>query len=277
MRVALVGSAPSSARLAPYKDASYQKYMQGKTANSPRPQFLDESWEIWGCSPGAFGVVERATRWFEVHRWEPGREWFSPEYCQWLKNFKGPVYTGGAVADLPSHVVYPIAKVEEQFSAYFLTSSLALMMALAILEIEAKGEPDNVIGFWGVDMAATEEYGYQRAGCQFFILEALRRGIGVYVPPESDLLRPMPVYGISEWDHTYIKATARMRELNSRRQQHQAEVEQATKALMFISGACDDLDYFVKTWTSPYGVPSGQLVKMEPGTGLGGKVSVGDE
>ena len=45
--------------------------------------------------------------------------------------------------------------------------------------------------------------------------EAMRRGIGVYLPPESDLMRPLPVYGISEWDHNYIKLTSRARELSA--------------------------------------------------------------
>jgi hypothetical protein len=106
-----------------------------------------------------------------------------------------------------------------------MTSSLALMLALAIDEIEQlrmarsihrehkayvatldagvpvqppgftppaglpreifeaeldKPDEDDVIGLWGVDMAAAEEYAYQKPGCQFFILEAMRRGIGIY-------------------------------------------------------------------------------------------------
>ena len=50
-KIALVGSAPSSIRLAPINDPD---------------------WQIWGCSPGAYGVVgPRADVWFEMHRWEP--------------------------------------------------------------------------------------------------------------------------------------------------------------------------------------------------------------
>jgi len=105
----------------------------------------------------------------------------------------------GVIPEIPNATIYPIDRIEEKFSSYFLTSSLALMAALAIDEIEnirkevGHNPDDDVIGLWGVDMAAMEEYGYQRPGCQFFVLEALRRGIGVYVPPESDLMRPQPV------------------------------------------------------------------------------------
>jgi hypothetical protein len=310
MKIALIGSAPSSTNLAPYWDKTYLDFLQGKEPFAPPLTHGGEKWDIWACSPGAAGQVGRATRWFEVHRWEPGREWFQVGYLEFIRRFKGPVYVGGEVPqqEVPMQRRYPIAKVENEFSSYFLTSSLALMMALAILEIEqirssrrayratlalpdaermaaatanpmpefvsieelTKPDEDDEIGFWGVDMAATEEYGYQRAGCQYFILETLRRGIGVYVPPESCLLRPMPVYGISEWDHNYIKMTQRMREMNARREQLQNEAQKAQINLASVSGAIDDLNYMVNTWTSPYGLPAGKTLRLKSNTGLGG-------
>lgn len=296
MKIALTGSAPSSIHLGPYQDASYKQFLGGKPEpHYPPSEFIDESWQIWCCSPGAFGVVPRADRWFEVHRWEPGKMWFSPEYLRFLDEFGGPVYTGGPVEGLANGVVYPLARVEAEFSSYFLTSSLALMCALAILEIEdmrkarvagllgemrpgqvtaALTNEEDVIAFFGVDMAAQEEWSMQRPGCQFFVLEALRRGISVYVPRESDLLRPEPVYGISEWDHNYIKATARMRELNGRREAHQKTMQDSANGLQFLSGAIDNMNYMVKTWFSPYGIPAGVRTRIAPGTGLGGGMTM---
>ena len=290
MKIALLGSAPSSVQLAPYWDQSYKDFLQGKEQVAPPLEHGNERWDIWGCSPGAAGQVGRATRWFEVHRWEPGKDWFQPGYIEFLTKFKGPVYTGKPIPEIPNHRVYPIEAIEAEFSSYFLTSSLSLMMAMAIMEIEQirkarkggelpefvtadeldKSNEDDEIGFWGVDMAAAEEYGYQRAGCQHFILEALRRGIGVYVPPESCLLRPMPVYGISEWDHVYIKLTQRARELTARIATHQQEAQKIQNNLAHVQGAMDDLNYMVNTWTSPYGLPAGVTMRLKPGTGLGG-------
>lgn len=296
MKIALIGSAPSSSGLAPYWDKTYRDFLEGKEQVAPPLTHGNQRWDIWGCSPGAAGQVGRATRWFEVHRWEPGREWFQPGYIEFVSRFKGPVYTGRPIPEIPMCRVYPIALVEQVFSTFFLTSSLALMMALAIIEIEqirhcrrnpesklpefvpederTKSDEDDEIGFWGVDMAATEEYGYQRAGCQHFILEALRRFIGVYVPPESCLLRPMPVYGICEWDHNYIKMTARMREMNARRQAHIQELENAKANIAAVGGAIDDLNYMVNTWTSPYGLPVGVTLRLKPGSGLGGETEI---
>lgn len=276
-------------------DKSHAEFQQGKVQRYPPAEHGDEEWEIWGCSPGLFAIAPRATRWFELHRWEPGREWFSPEYCQFLREFNGPVYTGRPVEEIKNGVVYPLAKVEAEFSAFFLNSSLSLMAALAILEIEGvrlarkipnasdeqlaqlnlsreeyeKPDSDDVIGFWGVDMAATEEYARQKPGCWFFGLEIVRRGIGLYYPPESDLFCPEPVYGICEWDHNYIKATARMREINSRVQANQQQLQQLNNQMMADHGAKDDMHYFIKTFMSPYGFPPGVIIHQKPGSGLG--------
>lgn len=279
MRIAILGSAGSLPK-APFKNSDFERWTQGR-ATPPGVQHaqVDGDWDIWACSPGAWSISPRITRFFELHRWEPGLPWFSPEYCQFLRDFKGPVYTGGSVPEIKNAVIYPIDRIEEKFSSYFLTSSLALMMALAIDEIEMArtqsgyDAKDDTIGLWGVDMAALEEYFYQRPGCQFFILEALRRGIGVYLPPESDLMRPMPVYGISEWDHNYIKLTSRSRELNTSLQEKaKAKMENELNAAA-VQGEVHALDYFVKTWVSPYGLPHGIVLRHEAGTGLGSGIT----
>jgi hypothetical protein len=296
MKIAVMGSASSSVMKAPFADSRYDEWVQGRIRSAAIGHAaVPGDWDIWGCSPGAWAVIPRATRWFEVHRWEPEKEWFSPQYCEFLRTFKGPVYTGGPIPEFPTSVVYPIDRMEEKFSSYFMTSSLALMLALAIdtideIRIARNGRPqdlppginpaeldasdeDDMIGMWGVDMAATEEYAYQRPGCQFFMLEALRRGIGVYLPPESDLMRPMPVYGISEWDHNYIKLTSRARELNAKMQEAQAKLSEGQQALTGIQGEMHALNMFVQTWTSPYGMEHGIVNRQVPGTGLGGGIT----
>ena len=303
MKIALLGSAPSSCGLAPFKNIDYQRWAKGKAEQvfHAHGQIAGD-FEIWGCSPAAWAQVPRADRWFEVHRWEPGQAWFSPEYCRFLQGFPaGALYTGARIDDLPAATVYPIDRMEEKFSSYFMTSSLALMLAMAIDTVEQvraarrakhsataapaalpalvdpaeldKPDSDDIIGMWGVDMAATEEYGYQRPGCQFFILEAMRRGIKVYLPPESDLMRPMPVYGISEWDHNYIKMTSNARMLSGKAQDAQRMIQEAQVQVHRLEGEMAALNQFVHTWTSPYGMKHGMVISHEPGTGLGGGIT----
>lgn len=278
MKIALVGSA-GSVYLAPYEDADAAKFKQG-LPTWPPAAWDHEEWDIWACSPGAAGALRRCTRFFELHRWEPGQPWFTQGYCEFLRAFNGPVYVGAGVLggryeDIPTESIpnkqpYPLEPVEREFSSYFLTSSLALMFALAILEIEEDREAnpseerDDVVGFWGVDMAAGEEWEGQRQGCQFFILEALRRGIGVYVPPESCLMRPQPIYGLSEWQHNYIKLTHRSREINQRLANAQRQKAEADAQIYACHGAIEDLTYNIKTWGSlnEHSLQSGKVVRL---------------
>ncbi len=231
-RIALIGSAPSSVALAP---------------------FHDQSWDIWGCSPGAYPVVKRADAWFELHRWEPPvigdaqrqKPWFTPEYVEWLRRFPGTVWLNEETPDIPNGKASPVEEVLSTYGPYFFTSSLSWMFAAA-LQIEDLEE----IGLWGVDMSATEEYGYQRAGCHYFITLARKSGIKITVPAESDLLQPPALYGISESSPMMIKLLARRNELMNRVNHARAARDQAIMEEHFVNGAIDDLTWSMNTWVS---------------------------
>lgn len=222
LKIALIGSAPSSIRQAPYHDPT---------------------WQVWGCSPGAYGVVPagRSNIWWELHVYEPGQPWFSPEYCQFLKNHP-KVMVAEKVADIPNGEVLPVDYLLKKYSPYFFTSSIAWMMATAI-EMGA-----TKIGLWGIDMAATEEYEAQRAGLHYFALIARQKGIEVGVPKTSDLFRPRFLYGIDEIKHSHIKIRARREELSTRLRDAESRFEQAKQEVQFFKGAMDDLNYMHMTW-----------------------------
>lgn len=226
MKVALVGSAPASSRSAPYQD---------------------QEWKIWGCSPGLYGVAPRVDEWFELHLWEPGAPWFSPEYCQWLAALPGrgaTLWTGREVGALPGSKVFPWEEVIAEFdpNSWFCSSSLFWMMARAI-KVGA-----TTIGLWGIDMAAGEEYEMQRAGIHFLTYIARARGIEVGVPAESDLFTPRFKYGVDEWTHVYRKHRARRQELEQRKAQADAQAAEFTRGSAFLAGALEDLNYNTQTW-----------------------------
>lgn len=233
-RIALVGSAPSSVRLAPY----------GK-----------DDWFLVGCSPGAYGVAgPYANGWMELHRWEPqvaghagtGQSWFSPEYVEFLTRFKGPVYMLEPLPpEVPNGTVVPYDGLMQEFGPYFFTSSLAWMLAMAI---QTPGVEE--IGLWGVDMAAHEEYQWQRPGCQYFLQEAIKRGIEVTLPPESDLLQPALWYGVCENDPMFIKLHARKREIEQRLGGVNQVLVSKNDEKNFLSGALDDINYMISTWVT---------------------------
>jgi hypothetical protein len=159
--------------------------------------------------------------------------------------------------EIPNSMAVPWRELVEKYGPYFFTSSLAYMMAMAIDAIEAEwkqqdenGEPrsHSKIGLFGVDMASNEEYQWQKPGCIYFALLARSKGIEVGVPPESDLLRPPPLYGVSELDHARIKLLARRRELNERIVMVNKTIEEKTRELMFLQGAIDDMNWTENTW-----------------------------
>ena len=241
MRIALIGSAPSSVRLGPYGDPS---------------------WIIWGCSPGAYPTATRVDAWFELHRQEAPvlgvaeqqKPWLSPEYWAWMGKQK-LVWMVAHTPDIPNSRPLPVEALCKKYGHYFFASSLSWMFAMAIdaIQEDRKGRAadvviEDVIGLWGVDMSASEEYHQQRPGCQFFATLATNLGIKVTTPPESDLLRPAPLYGIHESSHRHIKGLERIRELESRIAMAQQKEAAAHDERLFLQGAIDDMKYNLDTW-----------------------------
>lgn len=233
-KIAIIGSAPSSIHLAPYRDLE---------------------WFIFGCSPGAYGVAGPYSHaWMEGHRWEPqvpghagtGQPWFSPEYCEFLIRHPGDVWMSEPLPiEMRTAKPIPTEYLIEKYGPFFFTSSISWMFALAL---ETPGVEE--IGLWGIDMAAKEEYGYQRAGCQYFITIAQQRGIKVTIPPESDILQPAYWYGVTENHPMMIKLTARRNELMSRRAQAEQAFNSSRDQINFLNGALDDIEYMINTWVT---------------------------
>jgi len=267
-KIAIIGSAPSSIHLGPY---------------------ADPEWEIWGCSPGVFGNAPRTNVWFELHKFypaNPGRSGaagtaphFSPEYTAFLESyharFIGPVmmsllddteqnriYSKNIINRIPGAVPYPYKEMIEKHGEYFWTSTVSWMLALAI------DKKPEAIGLWGVDMASTEEYAYQRPACQHFISLAASQGIEIVLPPESDLMQPPFKYGLDEFNPRTIKIRARKREFAMRLQNIDASIAAQTQERTFLQGAMDDAKYMEQSWAGegspdPIGALSANMPKRK--------------
>lgn len=166
MKIALLGSSPSLS-LAP---------------------FHDPSWSMWACSNGTTAIPRCDLR-FELHsleslRAEPRFAQGSAltEYLEYLKCL--PVYMQDVHPDFPLSRKYPKDEMVQKNGPFFFTSSVAWMMALAL-----EREPE-AIGLWGVDMAASDEYGHQRPGFHYFYEMAKRSGVQIVLPPGNSLLVP---------------------------------------------------------------------------------------
>lgn len=225
-RIAIIGSAPSSIQLVPWHD---------------------QTLELWACSPGAAGHLKRVDRFFELHRWEPGKAWFPVDYMTWLANCRCPVYVFdmAMAPTVKTAELYPKEPMVQRFGPWFFTSSVAWMLAMAI------SEGVSEIYFYGVDMSADEEvYSQQKAGCHFFISVARAMGIRVIAPPESDLMRPTRLYGYCELDPMHIKLLVRSQEYKDRLAAKQVEAQRAHEEICFLQGCLADNEYHLKTWVT---------------------------
>lgn len=271
MKIAVLGTESNSCHLAPYGDPS---------------------WHIWGCSPGLYPIAQRVDAWFELHRWEPPvigvpsaqKPWFTPEYVLWMGQRKCPVWMNDKVPEIPSSRALPVQDLVKKWGDYFFTSSIAWMLAMAIDTIQADRErrakeaaalervvkanditapaiapEQDCIGLFGVDMSAAEEYMWQRPGCHFFITMAHALKIRLVVPEESDILRPPPLYGISESWHRSIKFLARTDMLKARLRNVEIGQKNLADEAAFVKGALDDNEYHRRTWIQDYDVHAAHI------------------
>lgn len=222
LKIALVGTAPSSRDMAPYNDPE---------------------WTIWVCSPGNMNVP-RADAWFEVHSnllWPENSSYGAP-YVEWLKKQNIPIYMQDRSV-IPNATPLPIKELVAEFGRYFFTSSFAYMIAMAI----RAGAQE--IALFGIDMASKDEYIQQRPGGHYFMQKAAERGIRVSVPFESDLAQPPALYGYADSTPFGRKIYVRKKELRDRINQMKADRDRLINSITYLEGAEEDADYILSIWS----------------------------
>lgn len=222
LKIAILGTAPSSKPLAP---------------------FNDPSWKIWSCSPGNQDIP-RWDVWFEVHSnllWPECISYGAP-YIEWLKRQTGKVIYMQDQNLVPNATPLPIQELTQEFGKYFFTSSFTYMIAMAI----KAGATE--IALFGIDMASKNEYILQRPGGHYFMQKAAERGIRVAVPYESDLAQPPPLYGYSDSTPYGRKIAMRDQELSNRINSLEAERAKIAENLTYLRGALEDNDYHKSIW-----------------------------
>lgn len=219
LKVAIVGTAPTSRDQAP---------------------FSDPSWEIWGQ---AQPDLPRWTRWFELHDLGMIERDYS-ELWGWLAKRDGsqPVYLAKADPRIQGSVAFPRDEIVKRFGPYFLTSTVAWEMALAICE----GATD--IALYGIEMSAESEYAAQKPGCQHFITLARHHGINVTIPAGCELLSPQPLYALGEVNPQAKNIAAKRAVLIKERDQLASEMEAADRKLHKYQGAIEALEFFEQNW-----------------------------
>jgi len=179
--------------------------------------FDDKGWQIWACSPHNVErrTLPRVDQWYECHDpiEDPTRAFgylkaVSEMPFVWMRDkralasglFRGAreypeaqlkgTSTQQKVKLSNPDGSFEIRQVEIPngdglFNPFAFTSSIAYMLAKAIVDCEQMGI--RRIGLWGILQRSPGEYAYQRPGLQYFIWEATRRGIKVVANRESCL------------------------------------------------------------------------------------------
>lgn len=236
MKIALIGTAPTSVRLAPY---------------------MDKEWDIWACSAGNMKVLPRVNIWFEMHpvsvMMSDQHRAMAEPFFQWLREMSDAGTFNVVMLEVnqfvPKAVPYPIHEMLAEFGHNWFTSSIAYMMALAITRMKQRPNEDHTIGLFGVDMAAGEEhYTQQRAGCIRFMEFARAAGIKVVIPMESSLGEPPPLYGYAEGTPLGRRLAAVRAQAEAGRAALAAQVDRQRLEMAYFDGALEQLRYLQATW-----------------------------
>ncbi len=215
-KIAIVGTSPTSRDEAPFKD---------------------QTWSIWSLGRN-FEIIPRYDTWFELHSMDVlAAVPIHPDYEKFLRENQGQLILGHPWGGNPNAMIYPKEEVIKEFDGRYFTSSIALMLALAIQQ------KADEIGIWGVDMAANDEYAYQRPCCEYYIGIARGRGIKVTIAKDSPLVRAGRIYALEEVGISR-EIVVRKNELRK----VQAEIEQAAMKREYFKGQKDLLDDLETRW-----------------------------
>ncbi len=210
-KVALVGFATNTLHLVPWND----------------PEF-----EIWGLNQGYLHMHRRSDRHFEMHQPEATADVRDPEYLKWLGAVRDfPIYMIQTNRDIPCSVRYPI-EAAVNFAGprkrdYF-TSSPAFMLALAGME------GFEEVHLYGINLAIGDEYFFEKACAEYWIGLLEGKGVNVYVPSASSLLKQYRRYGYA----IDARPSASFKQLlTARRDEYRAQAEQHSNNLHVTLGA----------------------------------------
>ena len=223
----------------------------GTSPTGESAPYHDESWEIWGVSQRA-KYVTRASRWFELHRLDGEPAHFQKEWRESMRAFLNnktaksiPLYMMYPETGLTESVIqYPADAMIARFGTYFMTSSFAWMMAMAIDEIRplAGHKVNGEIAIYGVEMEYGTEYRRQRVGFRHFIDLARVLDIPITRLAEGGLAyEPIP-YPMWQDDPLLCKSMARHEDASKQLKELDDTIYHTRQGISATEGALNELE-----------------------------------
>lgn len=230
-KIALLGTASTSAMQAPYEDPS---------------------WEIWNHS-GNWVHNKRFDVYFELHSVRTLKEAGNPPgYFEFLKANSDKLVVGHPNGAWQTAKLYPLQEITELFPRKYFTSSMSFMIAMAILthinDKKAGGNGIAELGLWGVDMITSGEYAHQKGCCEYYLGVAETLGIKITLPFESPILRCNAMYAFDNLKMAE-EMTGRLREANTNAERARIDSINLVKAESYATGARDALKSFAEYWS----------------------------
>jgi len=229
----------------------------GFAGSRDQAPYDNPEFEIWSVN-NLHKFIPRTDRVFQIHQrseWEVNDLHGFPgaDHLEWLKTCGIPVYTIEKYDDVPTSIKFPLDELVEEFGiprlktkvkdGYF-TNSISFMIALAIYE------GFKEIHVYGVDMAVMSEYNEQRPSCEYYLGIAKGRGIDVYLPTDSDLLKTRYIYGYEyeeqkAWD---LKVQKTLEQMQARKRESDALIRNQQSVSDKYEGAISAVMEMNKTW-----------------------------
>lgn len=222
----------------------------------------DPSWSIWGLNQ-LYRHIPRGDRWFDIHHNWKQEVVEGTDHYGWARDCGIPFYLQTRDPALPTAVRYPLDRVLAAFESDYFTSSIAYMVALAILEIDEQVRLDlnhqvaqlaqeqlasvdvlgmakrlyeqYTIGLFGIDLTVGQEYFHEKPCAEYWIGQASGRGIQMAIPPESALCKQSHRYGYERAPSSLIKVSDIVSHSDHLTQQR----DEMVKRLYMLEGALE--------------------------------------
>ena len=215
----------------------------GTASTMKAAPFDDKNIDIWACSPALPSPdCTRVDVTFEMH---PYRYYGMPNVTERLLNFDGPVYMQDHYELIPNSIPYPYDEVKKEFylqsmgQNIYVTNTITWMILLAIYQ----GYED--ISLFGVHMAHDTEYIYQQPSCSWALGLAQGRGISIWLPKESSLLKARYEYGYGEPTKFMSHAEDRTTGLRKGVQELAGQLNSVASQKMKTEGALSEAEYWL--------------------------------
>jgi len=207
--------------------------------------FADKDWTVYICAPClTYTTTKRWDLVFEVH----DENYVTDKViAERLNKADCTVMMQKHYEQIPKSEPYPLEKVAEGYHKNF-TNTIAFMIAYAVYEHKLHGDVAE-IGVWGVNMAANEEYNFQRPSCEYWLGIAEANGIKVVVHGDnSAVLKCHTIYGYDREWMFMREARTRKKQLEIGEKELNQKVEEMKQHFWQQQGALKDVDWFLRKY-----------------------------